>query len=562
MFGWTPDLGMPQGTAERDLVNSLITGSGAHAINEPATAGNVNAALGAGSPVGINILPGGRVPGGHFVVATGGTAEGGLNLGATGEAIGIHGPITLEQLRALGGGLAPIVTLVKDADDAINKLGDDTGTLATTAVDAFGNVTTAVTDAMGTTTTTVTDASGAIVDQFTTMSTEVPAATEGMTGAVLTNVQDLGDGLQTTITDAAGNTVSTVTDLSGNVVAQFGAMADGSNVAMGDLEAGTTTAVTQLADGVETTVTDLSGTTITTFTDLAGNVVGQAVTMADGTVAATGAMAEGVTTTTTDMSGTVTETFTDLLGNVTQTTTDLQGNVTKTFTDTAGTVTTTTTDMSGNVTTTVRNMAGEVVKQFTTVKEGADKIPPAFKAIDKAATSVRPYDGSDTIKNLQKVEKQALSTAKALDELDSKGDKGDTSGKGKSAGKSGSSGEGGRQGFATGGIVSTKGLYWLAEDGPEVVIPLSDLGGRFTSPAALLGAMPAAYAYAGGGTMAAGGRRLAGDDARDGAARQHRPRRAGLRGHPAQHAARRHLARDRGLTWLLPSSPDWPPTPS
>lgn len=110
-FGWTT-AGMKGPGAETNLINSLVSGSGYSARQVEPTAGNIDTALGQGSPVAISTPN-------HYFVARGGTAAGGLNVGKTGSLYaGGSGTMTLEQIAALGGGLQSIIVLTGQMGDA------------------------------------------------------------------------------------------------------------------------------------------------------------------------------------------------------------------------------------------------------------------------------------------------------------------------------------------------------------------------------------------------------------------------------------------------------------
>ncbi len=378
----------------------------------------------------------------------------------------------------------PLQLLQKQLDETGNSFAllGDAGEAAGVTIDE--GLTTA-TDGTETFTKAATDSTAAVGGAFINMKT-----------VGVGSVNDLGGATATILDDMAGTVVGTVTDMSGNVVAQYATLANGANVEMGDLASGTTTTVTQMGDTIATVVEDTAGNVITTFTDLSGNVVGQTVQMAAGTTDAAAGLSDDLDTEFTGLGENTTKTFTDTFGRVVDVVTDGTGQVTKTIHEFNGDTTEIFTDLEGNVTTTVRDLAGNVIEQFTKTADGGTKVlVPAFKEVDKAGQSIKPVDMSKTIENLKKAEKQATSTAKALDKVSSSGGdkkKGSSSSSGKKA-SGGGDGEGGEfGGFATGGIVWNKQLAWLAENGPELVVPLADLGlgGSATSAGSLIGAVP------------------------------------------------------------------------
>ncbi len=105
--GWTPDRGM----AGTDSEMALLSKMGLNAVKQAATPMNVNAATAAGNPLAISTPK-------HYFVAQGGTAEGGLNVGSTGTVMGGKPVMTLEEIRALGGGINDIVVLLGTLDKA------------------------------------------------------------------------------------------------------------------------------------------------------------------------------------------------------------------------------------------------------------------------------------------------------------------------------------------------------------------------------------------------------------------------------------------------------------
>lgn len=108
--GWTPGAGMAGIQSELALMRSM----GLNVVQQMATPSNVNAALGGGHPIAISTPQ-------HYYEATGGTAEGGLNVGATGTALkGGKAVMTLDEIQALSGPLQGIIVLQDNLTTAQN----------------------------------------------------------------------------------------------------------------------------------------------------------------------------------------------------------------------------------------------------------------------------------------------------------------------------------------------------------------------------------------------------------------------------------------------------------
>lgn len=84
---------------------SMLGRMGIDAVRQAATPGNVNAALGSGRPVAFSTPN-------HYFVGSGGTAAGGINVGATGTVMpGGKGVMTLAEITQVGGGMQDLIVL-------------------------------------------------------------------------------------------------------------------------------------------------------------------------------------------------------------------------------------------------------------------------------------------------------------------------------------------------------------------------------------------------------------------------------------------------------------------
>lgn len=103
--GWTARAGMG-GTGN---FMSLLGRMGIQAVRQAATPENVNAALAAGNPIALSTPR-------HYFVGSGGTAQGGINVGATGSVMSRYGGtanMTLAQITEVGGGMNDLIVLTQ-----------------------------------------------------------------------------------------------------------------------------------------------------------------------------------------------------------------------------------------------------------------------------------------------------------------------------------------------------------------------------------------------------------------------------------------------------------------
>jgi len=101
--GWSAAKGMG-GTGN---FMGLLGKMGINAVRQAATPENVNAALGAGKPVAFSTNR-------HYFVGSGGTAEGGINVGATGTVMSKYGGkaiMTLAEIESVGNGMNDLIVL-------------------------------------------------------------------------------------------------------------------------------------------------------------------------------------------------------------------------------------------------------------------------------------------------------------------------------------------------------------------------------------------------------------------------------------------------------------------
>jgi hypothetical protein len=106
--GWTAARGMG-GTGN---FMALLGRMGIQAVRQQATPENVNAALAAGNPIALSTQR-------HYFVGQGGTAEGGINVGATGTVMSRYGGtanMTLAQINDVGDGISDLIVLTQKLD--------------------------------------------------------------------------------------------------------------------------------------------------------------------------------------------------------------------------------------------------------------------------------------------------------------------------------------------------------------------------------------------------------------------------------------------------------------
>lgn len=125
--GWTAARGMG-GTGN---FMSLLGKMGIQAVRQAATSENINAALAAGNPIALSTPR-------HYFVGSGGTAQGGINVGATGSVMSRYGGtanMTLEQITAVGGGMNDLIVLTQK----LEAQGQQTFNNLTTVTGQFGD---------------------------------------------------------------------------------------------------------------------------------------------------------------------------------------------------------------------------------------------------------------------------------------------------------------------------------------------------------------------------------------------------------------------------------------
>lgn len=105
--GWTAANGMAGTDSEMALLGKM----GINAVKQQATPENVDAALAAGHPIALSTPK-------HYFVGSGGTAAGGINVGATGTVMGGAATMTLQQINDLGGGTSQLIVLMGTLDKA------------------------------------------------------------------------------------------------------------------------------------------------------------------------------------------------------------------------------------------------------------------------------------------------------------------------------------------------------------------------------------------------------------------------------------------------------------
>jgi tape measure domain-containing protein len=126
--GWTAGAGMG-GTGN---FMSLLGRMGINAVRQAATPENVNAALAAGNPIALSTPR-------HYFVGSGGTAAGGINVGATGTVMGRYGGtanMTLDQINSVGGGISDLIVL----QGKLEAAGTKTFSTLTTVTGQYGDV--------------------------------------------------------------------------------------------------------------------------------------------------------------------------------------------------------------------------------------------------------------------------------------------------------------------------------------------------------------------------------------------------------------------------------------
>lgn len=118
---------------------SLLGQMGIQAVRQAGTPENINSALSAGRPVAISTPN-------HYFVARGGTAQGGMDVGATGTVMsGGKATMTLAEVQAIGGGINDIIvltgTMQRDVTTAFNNFQDGTRQMGGAVQDTAGQMT-------------------------------------------------------------------------------------------------------------------------------------------------------------------------------------------------------------------------------------------------------------------------------------------------------------------------------------------------------------------------------------------------------------------------------------
>lgn len=121
--GWTAARGMG-GTGN---FMALLGKMGINAVRQAATPENINAALSAGNPIALSTPN-------HYFVGSGGNAQSGINVGATGTVMGGTPTMTLAEITRLGGGMNDLIVLT----GRLQQAGQQTFTSLTQVSGQFG----------------------------------------------------------------------------------------------------------------------------------------------------------------------------------------------------------------------------------------------------------------------------------------------------------------------------------------------------------------------------------------------------------------------------------------
>lgn len=468
---------------------------------------------------------------GHYFGATGyDPATGKFNVGGTGTSlIGGSEQMTIQQMEALGGRITNVITLLGDftqasttASQSMSAVGTSAAA-STTELSAIGTALDPVVASMDQgqiSATQLADAiilssenqgvavdsteayKGGLIDQQAAMegvlagfAATTPAAAELLTqlqaGAITTDEAAIAfAGLATTTATATGEIGTASDTMSQKVIGDFDMMGTTATEAVDGMTTDATTAVQGMQDDVTTATQTMATDATTAATGMQGDVTLAATGMQTDTVTAASLMQAGVITAA-ELMQTDTQSVVDLLQAGVITTADLMRDGTVTAADLmkAGVVTAAQA-MQVDTSSAVQTLADDAMGAFGDVGQAAgdlqsplDEAAQAFKGtgaaaksavkpieeLATAAASVKPINMGDTVKNLQAVEHQAKSTAKALSEVASAG---------KSVGSSGKDppddeGKGGHQGGgkAEGGPVQANTAYLVGERGPELLLP-------------------------------------------------------------------------------------------
>lgn len=171
--GWTAQRGMG-GTG--NFMN-LLGRMGIQAVRQAATPENINAALAAGNPIALSTPR-------HYFVGSGGTAQGGINVGATGSVMSRYGGsanMTLAQITEVGGGMNDLIVLTQKLD----AQGQQTFNNLTRVTGQFGDA--VDTEVQGT----QADIQG-VADTGTQANTQLAASTQTLAASIQSGVVPAG----------------------------------------------------------------------------------------------------------------------------------------------------------------------------------------------------------------------------------------------------------------------------------------------------------------------------------------------------------------------------------
>lgn len=433
-------------------------------------------------------------------------ATGKFHVGGTGTSIsaasGGKPDMTIAEMEAYGGRITNVITLLGDfqtanaaATESVSTMGASVDT-STTSLSAIGAAIDPVVASMDTGTTSVTAMTDAIIasaagqgiatetataysmgltDQTTALegvlagfAATTPAAAELLTqlqaGTITTDEAAVAfAGLATTTATATGEIGASSDVMSQKVITDFGTMQTGATAATGQMSAETITAASLMQAGVITAAELMQADTQGVVTLLQTGVITAADLMRDGTVNAADLMNLGVTTAAQTMQADATLAAQDLQADGTLALQELQTDGTIAAqglqTDATTAFETMQSDASaalgiladdattafgdaGSAASDVVDPLGEAADAFGEAGDAAKDAAGPVKQFASAAASVKPINMGDTVKNLQAVEKQAKSAAKALTELGEAGKH--VSGSGGSGGGGGTGG--GRKG--------------------------------------------------------------------------------------------------------------------
>jgi TP901 family phage tail tape measure protein len=370
----------------------------------------------------------------------------------------------ITQQAAMEGVLAGFAATTPAAAELLTQLQAGAITTDQAAV-AFAGLATTTATATGEIGTASDTMSQKVIGDFDTMGTTATEAVDGMTTDATTAVQGMQDDV-TTATQTMGSDVDVATQT----------MATDATTAVTGMQDDVTVA----AEGMQTDTTDaaiaMQGDVTLAATGMQTDATAAAVAMGFDVSAAAAAMANESSSTTLDMQNVITAAMQAMQADGSTAAQTLADDATGAFGDV------------GQAAGDLQSPLADATQAFKGTGAAAKSAVRPIEELATAAASVKPINMGDTVKNLTAVERQAKSTAKALEEVASAGKSVGSSGKSEPSdeGKGGSKGGG----KAEGGLIEAGKAYLVGERGPELLltsrpgymVPNAGLGRSITMP--------------------------------------------------------------------------------